>query len=286
MRVGLFVLFAFLPAGSPANAQSTDEAPLPLYTAEDLQLDPGRLKPHRLMFEPLSEIYDARFAKGRVQVHISLERGEYTEGAEIRPWTRVRWAASTHGYEDMGLLDGRSLALIHHMAPGSMSSLSLRHIFFGQGTASLTTLRPDSAATVRVRPLRHRDYYHVISVPYVMAASDLQPGERFLLPQYLYGAGRDTTFSVDVIGEVEMTDDRGEVRSVWRVDTDHGYARIQWYLDRENAPHLLGYTWDTVSDGEVVRSSTQWAHRWVPYPFDTYEGVIVAPPEGSPLPER
>ncbi len=265
------VVFCAQPISTTAQEATSGQGPI--YTARQLRLDPSRLQPHRLLIEPLDEIYDQLFVRGRVQVKISLDRGQFSGPERPEDWLRIRWHANTHPNEDRALLDGRTLGLRRLTSAVAGTTIGERHASFDGRAVAVSEHHSDSVATRR-SILSHDNYYHLITIPYVMAASDLEPGSRFRLPQYLVGSDREGTFSVEIVGTVDVVDSRGHNREVWRVDTDHGYARIEWYLDRFRAPHLLGYRWSTMVDEEVTRVSVQWAHRWAPFQFDVWKGVM------------
>lgn len=246
----------------------------PVYQGEDLKIDTNRLVPFRLLFSPKSARLDTIFRNP--QVSHTIERSDYHDrDGNPAQGIRIRWVSNTHSFEDEAYIKASTFGIITNSATLNIRKQAFVHTYFGDSMAVRTILKNDSLPTTSITQLKYQDYYHLIIMPYLLASSDLEPGSKFQLPFFSGVRNVESLIKVQIIGPSEYTNKYGELKNAWRVDTDHGYARVEWYLDKFRPPYLLGYKWKTIKDNKVIRESLISIRKWSEYEGDDFDQIII-----------
>lgn len=272
--IRLILFFIILSWQVPAQAQGNNSAEWPIYQGKDLKINMFRLRPHRSQLWPRSESLDKVF--NNAQISYMIERGDYYgPDQEPRKGIRIRWVSNTHSFEDAAYVDAETFGIIKQTATlGGIKNEQFTHAYFGDGKVIRTILRNDSIAKSSETKLKYKDYYHLITMPYVFASSDLEAGSKFRLPFYSSTRDQETLINVHIVGNVDFVDEWGQARSAWRVDTDHGYAKLEWYIDKNKAPYLIGYRWQSFSGGELTSDSKRIMTKWLEFEGDDFHQII------------
>ena len=138
-----------------------------------------------------------------------------------------------------------------------------------------TILRNDSIASTSSKELNYDNYYHLIVMPYLFVSSNLEAGATFQLPFYSGVGNKETLIKVNIVGSTNYVDRYGQTKTAWRVDTDHGYAKVEWYLNKQNPPYLLSYKWITLKNGKEINESKQSITKFWEYEGDDFDQIII-----------
>lgn len=218
------------------------------YRMDDLDLDVGSIESVRGRY--VQTMYDLE-GDGSVRstgfVHLEVDRavhsgpwdGQYP--ASMRPWREpglvVDWKIQNAVYNafDRVLTDRRFSTVLRLMPAGAYGYVTGATIGTRHSRISTALESEDSSYAVTTRELPH-GAVNVLTVPYVLAAMDLEPGDRFTLPGHALIGGPDGTgrrwrgaFEVQSIEERSIRGDR------------HRLAHIrQWTLDPSRLDSLTG----------------------------------------------
>jgi len=273
-----WTLVVALPSPVVASVQATgdrfdqwieENAHLPLFGPDSMQLSPERLVPSRLIKQPTGAYLDSIFRSG-VQVIVSLERTIATRWIEDTPTLdyegfRVRWRANTHNQIDEAWIDFETLGLRRTVA--GYRSLT----WYENGQVIDVSIPADSAPSRTVQDAPHRPFYSNVTLPYVFAAMNVADGSRFRLEGYSTERGRSFPIRVDVIGRTTFEDTSGQLHDVLEVESRSPSSFITWYVDPLRAPHYWGSIWRTLApDGSVATVAEERIVDWVAYDRDAF----------------
>ena len=218
----ILLTFVLVFISTYSQCQTTKE--LPVFQGKDLKIDIKRLRPFRLQYWPKSDRLDSLFRNA--QISHTIERGDYYDDGELKSGIRIRWVSNTHGFEDMAYVDASTFGIVTNTATLNIQKAPFVHSYFGKNKVFRTILRNDSIPKTSSITLKYNDYYHLIVMPYLFASSDLGAGAKFQLPFYSGVSNAEKLIKVNIIGSSEYIDRYGQTKNAWRVDTDHGYARL------------------------------------------------------------
>lgn len=263
IQVGLY--------GQPVEAR---DQTLPIFEGKDLMINTSRLRPHRSQLWPKSAQIDAIF--NNAQISYTVERGDYySSDGSPRKGIRIRWVSNTHSFEDAAYIDAETFSIIKQTGVfGGIRSEKFLQTYYSNHRVIRTILQNDSTAISSEHNLKYRNYYHLIIMPYLFVSSDLEAGTQFYLPFYNASQDVDTLIKVNIVGNTEYEDNLGQKRTAWKVETDHGYAKLEWFLDKSNPPYLLGYRWRAYSAGKLTSDSKMSMTKWLEYEGDDYDAII------------
>lgn len=255
--------------GLPGSIQAqTDEESLPILGPGDLNLDASHLVPHRMTIDAGAGVFGNIFQNP--QLMIQLERTVYYDEAEdARDALRIRWIANTHPHTDLFIVDAHSLAIRDAAANrGRMTVTRTEVTHFRSGGVRRTIISTDQDPQQTVTDLEHPDHYAIAVMPYLIASMNIEGPVSFRLPTF-GSTGKEGTFRVDVVGDTQYANLRGEEVTAYLVRTYHGGVNIDWFVDRDSAPYLIRSVWHYQA-GDVAGQSSVYE----PVGFEVFEDDI------------
>ena len=234
------------------------------------RVDVSGLVPHRLRLDPgdyMSDVFDTP------QVYISLERTTHYVDSLPRGALRVRWVANTHAHEDEVLLDEATFTVVQveTLARNIRSPGRVMAFLRGDSVTSVTLDATGETSSVTVPWAEPA--YHLMMLPYWLAALDADSGERFVLPQFSARSGTRSTIHVEVLGrDGEGSGEEGG--DLWHYRSDHGWVEVDWYIDKRSPPYLRRMVWHYKGGPRDGVSVDQSVAEWHVFHGDVYRNVV------------
>lgn len=282
---GLLLPFSFFQEIDPGQTAPLVPSAWVHYTMDDLAVDVTQFEPIRGRY--LQVMLDLE-GRGEVQsrgfVHLEIDRalhsgvwdGQYP--MRVTPWREpglvVDWKIQNGLYNayDRVLTDSRLSTILRAMPAGPYglrmgSTLERVHAHIQAAPDE-----PDSTVAVIRRHLPH-GAVNVLTVPYVLSAMDLQPGDRFTLPGFALiggpeGTGRRWRGAFEVKAVTQRTI-RGNVHAITEV--------MQWAVDPGRIDSLFG---DVPPPQPGERFTRHYISDHAPYFIG--RGDYLTPQEGQP----
>ncbi len=259
--LGLCILLAgsILLVSQPALAQDS-------HIPDPGKLNSAHLVPNRLRLD-LGSFLSDKF--NTPEVYISLERTHYYLNDQAKEAIRVRWVANTHSHEDEVLLDAETMSIFQIETPAAgIRDLGRTMAFVDSDSIKSITFKTDGTTSSSEAPWEENGAFHLMMLPYFFASLDSQPGEEYALPSFSPSTGKKSIINVNVNGPTD------ENPAVWHFESDHGWVKIDWYIDSKSPPYLDHMVWNYVGgpfDGQAVKQKVS---DWSLFENDIFENVI------------
>lgn len=265
---------------SPVFSKEDQSEDLQVYTAEDLNLDTTKLRPHRLLYSPLEGVggyEDGIFADGifvNPQISITLDRTVYyTAEKAVHDAIRVRWVANTHPHTDEIIVDAATLAMVNEQVrTGRNWETKNKVVNVRDKTARITTFSDDDEPATSSFPLSHPNHYGLMVLPYLFASMDVPVGANFKLPAI--GTEGESFIEIKSKGPAPYTDANNKQQSAQLFTSFHSWGSIDWYVDNENPPYHLQAIWHFGERGTPNSTAVSKVIDWKEFDADVYDKIV------------
>lgn len=273
-------VIAFLFIGTPVLSKQNQPADLPIFNADDLNLDTSKLRPHRLLYSPRDGVggyEDGLFADGIYidpQVSITMDRTVYYDAKNsARDAIRVRWVANTHPHTDEIVVDAATLSTLNEQTrTGRNWETKNKFLHVRNGVANVSSVTDGENPSRTTFPLEHNNHYGLMILPYLFAAMDVPPGAHFKLPAI--GSDQEGFIEIQAQGEATFTNAKNQKVSAQLYTSVHSWGSIDWYIDVENPPYHQQAIWYFGERGTPGSSAVSKVIDWIEFKVDAYENVI------------
>ncbi len=273
-------IIAFLAIGTPVLSKQNQPADLPIFSADDLNLDTSKLRPHRLLYSPLDGVggyEDGLFADGVYidpQVSITMERTVfYDTKNSARDVIRIRWVANTHPHTDEIIVDAATLSTLNEKTRTGRNWETKNKFLYVRGDVANISILTDSGDPSRTTfPLTYANHYGLMVLPFLFAAMDVPPDAHFKLPAI--GSDQESFIEIQAKGSAIFTDTENKEQSAQLYTSVHSWGSIDWYIDTENPPYHRQAIWHFGAKGTPGSSAVSKVIDWMEFKVDAYENVI------------
>lgn len=265
---------------SPVLSEEDQLAGLPVYTAENLNLDTSKLRPYRLLYSPLEGVggyEDGIFADGifiNPQISITLDRTVYyTAEKTVHDAIRIRWVANTHPHTDEIIVDATTLAMVNEQVrTGRNWETKNKVVNVRDQMARITVFSDEKEPSTSSFPLTYSNHYGLMALPYLFAAMDVQTGANFKLPAI--GSKGESFIEIKSKGSASYIDSNNQQQSAQLYTSFHSWGSIDWYIDTENPPYHQQAIWYFGERGTPNSTAISKVIDWKEFDTDVYDNII------------